>query len=37
MLQYRKMPGPGNKSGWVGEKKMEEVIADLWREIQERG
>jgi hypothetical protein len=32
MLQYKGMPGPGSRSGWVGKQGVGERIGDFWRE-----
>ena len=31
MPQYRGMPGPGSRSGWVGEQREGERIGDFWK------
>ena len=31
MPQGREMPGPGSRSGWVGEQGEREGIGDFWR------
>jgi hypothetical protein len=37
MLQYRGMPGPGSRSGWVGEQGEGERIAKYQRGNKKRG
>jgi hypothetical protein len=37
MPQYRGMPGPGSRSGWVGELGKGKADRGFWRGNQERG
>jgi hypothetical protein len=34
MPQYRGIPGPGSRSGWIGEQGRGEGIGDFWDTIE---
>ena len=37
MPQYRRMPGPGSRNGWVGDQGEERESGAFWRGNQKRG